>query len=65
MNKEFDVQGFLGNALQTGLGFFNRNEQPKPAPVPKPKEDSGVMKWVLIGGGVLVVILTLGFVLKK
>jgi hypothetical protein len=63
MNEFLD---FLKPAYETGLGLLQRNEQPKPTPPPKPpKEDSKLLRYVLIGAGVVVVILTLGLVFKK
>jgi hypothetical protein len=61
--NDFDTGGFLNTALNTGLSYFGRNETPKPAPAPAPK-DNGIMKWVLIGGGILVAVLTLGLIFK-
>lgn len=60
-----DVVQAGGNYAAQALGNRNNRNNLTVGPAPAPADNSGMMKWAMIGGGVLVAVLVLVMVLRK
>lgn len=67
MNEDsnFDVGGFLGRALDTGLGYFKPESKPATRTAPKPPPNTGWQKWAVLGGIALAALVAVGLIFRK
>ena len=69
-DNSFDVGGFLGRALDTGLGVFRATQQPTQPRLPNANKAAFMdtppwVKWAAIGAGALVLVGAAVLIFKK